>query len=191
MEPFILNYFYFYNYYFKLMETFTNSIVEPDHLPQIDSGIFNPISKKYLKIILIRIALIFIIPVIALVILYFVSEEKPPNELFIISFSVLLFLCSYSSLISILGFKKRGYLVRDKDISYQLGLISYKLTTVTFNRIQHVELNQGILSKILKLSSLKVFTAGGNASDLSIPGLPQEDAQKLKVFLSEKISLHE
>jgi hypothetical protein len=81
--------------------------------------------------------------------------------------------------------------VRENDISFQRGIITYKLTTIPFNRIQHVEVNQGVLPKIFRLSALKIFTAGGNASDLSIPGLPEEVAQKLKAFLSEKISEHE
>jgi membrane protein YdbS with pleckstrin-like domain len=41
------------------------------------------------------------------------------------------------------------------------------------------------------LSSIKIFTAGGNASDLAIPGLSVPDAQKLKAFISEKISRNE
>jgi membrane protein YdbS with pleckstrin-like domain len=81
--------------------------------------------------------------------------------------------------------------VRENDISFKKGIITFKLTTVPFNRIQHVEVNQGVLAKLFKLSSLKLFTAGGNASDLSIYGLPQDVAQNLKAFLSEKISEHE
>jgi membrane protein YdbS with pleckstrin-like domain len=82
-------------------------------------------------------------------------------------------------------------LLRENDISFKKGLIAFKQTSVPFNRIQHVEVNQGILAKLLKLSSVKIYTAGGTSSDLSIPGLPVETAHKLKAFLSEKISEHE
>ena len=97
----------------------------------------------------------------------------------------------YSVIITVFGFPKKGYLVREKDVSFQKGLLVFKSTSVPFNRIQHVEVNQGILAKIFKLSSVKIYTAGGNASDLSIPGLPVEVAANLKDFLSEKISEHE
>jgi len=97
----------------------------------------------------------------------------------------------YLTLISVLGFSRKGYLVRENDVSFKKGLIVYKQTSVPFNRIQHVEVNQGILGKIFKLSSVKIYTAGGTASDLSIPGLPVDTAQNLKAFLSEKISEHE
>jgi hypothetical protein len=81
--------------------------------------------------------------------------------------------------------------LREKDISYKTGIIFYKQISVTFNRIQHVEVSQGVLGKLFGLSSVKIFTAGGSASDLSIPGLLTADAQKLKAFISEKISQYE
>jgi hypothetical protein len=105
--------------------------------------------------------------------------------------SLIVLIMLFSSVVSVLGFPRKGYLVREQDISFQRGLITYKLTTVPFNRIQHVEVNQGILAKIFKLSSVKLYTAGGSASDISIPGLPVSDAQRLKAFLSDKISEHE
>ena len=94
-------------------------------------------------------------------------------------------------MITILGFPKKGYLVRENDISFQRGIIIFKSISIPFNRIQHVEVNQGIMAKMFHLSSVKIYTAGGSSSDLSIPGLPVNDAQKLKAFLSEKISAHE
>jgi len=97
----------------------------------------------------------------------------------------------YSFIISILGFPKKGYLLRERDVSYKTGIIYYKQISVPFNRVQHVEVSQGVLGKIFHLSSVKIYTAGGNASDLSIPGLSVADAQKLKTFISEKISQHE
>ena len=63
----------------------------------------------------------------------------------------------FSVVIIILGFTKKGYLVREKDISFQRGLITYKQTSVTFNRIQHVEVSQGVLAKIFKLSTIKIY----------------------------------
>ena len=54
-----------------------------------------------------------------------------------------------------------------------------------------MEVNQGVISKIIGLSSVKIYTAGGSYSDLSIPGLPEDKAQQLKSFLSEQISRHE
>ena len=171
--------------------TAENSIILPENLPEIESKTFNLLDKKYLRILLLRNLIFFLLVVGALVTFLLITEEKPP--LFItLSVSLAIVLAvAWSLAISILGFPKKGYLVREKDVSFQKGLITYKLITVPFNRIQHVEVNQGILAKLFHLSSVKIFTAGGTSSDLSIPGLPVNDAQKLKAFLSEKISEHE
>lgn len=173
------------------METFTNSVVLPENLPEINERIFNPLDKKYLKILFIRIFIISLFIIGGLLAFFFISDENIPTLAVIIISSVLAVAIIYSVLITFFGFPRKGYLVRENDISFHKGIITYKLTTVPFNRIQHVEVNQGILAKLFKLSSVKLFTAGGNASDLSIPGLPAEEAHKLKLFLSEKISEHE
>lgn len=173
------------------METFTNSVVLPENLPEINERIFNPLDKKYLKILFIRIFIISLFIIGGLLAFFFISDENIPTLAVIIISSVLAVAIIYSVLITFFGFPRKGYLVRENDISFHKGIITYKLTTVPFNRIQHVEVNQGILAKLFKLSSVKLFTAGGNASDLSIPGLPAEVAHKLKLFLSEKISEHE
>ena len=147
--------------------------------------------RKYLKILFIRIAVFILILAGAFTAFLILIEEKVPTLVLIIIISILIFIIAYPVLITVFGFSRKGYLVREKDLSYQKGLITYKLITVPFNRIQHVEVNQGILAKFFKLSSVKIYTAGGNASDLSIPGLPTEIAQNLKSFLSERISEYE
>ena len=173
------------------MENFTNEILLPENLPEVDSKLFNPLDRKYLKIMLFRIAIIFIIMSVGLVAFLFFAENAPTKLIAISGGSVLILIIAFSLIITILGFPRKGYMVREQDLSFQRGLITYKLTTVPFNRIQHVEINQGILAKLFHLSSVKIYTAGGSTSDLSIPGLPVSSAQRLKAFLSEKISEHE
>jgi len=173
------------------METFNNSILLPEDLPEVDSKTFNRLDRKYLTILFIRITIIFLLMSGSLTVVLFLDEDLPTMFVGISGGSVIVLITLFSTVISALGFSRKGYLVREQDISFQRGLITYKLTTVPFNRIQHVEVNQGVLAKIFKLSSVKLYTAGGNASDLSIPGLPVSDAQRLKAFLSDKISEHE
>lgn len=173
------------------MDNFTNSVLIPENLPEIKSETFHLLDKKYLNIIFIRILIFALILFGGFAAFLFIPEEMPPVLVIAILLSVIVILLAYSSLITILGFPRKGYLVRDKDVSYKKGLITYKQTSVPFNRIQHVEVNQGVLEKLYRLSSVKIYTAGGTSSDLSIPGLPAGDAQKLKAFLSEKISEHE
>ncbi len=173
------------------MEEFTNTVVPTEDLPTIDPITFTNLDRKYLKLIFIRIAFFFLLLCGALIAFLFLAEGLPTTMVAIAGGSAIILIIVFSSIVTLLGFPRKGYLVREKDISFQRGIITYKLTTVPYNRIQHVEVNQGVLAKLFKLSTVKIYTAGGSMSDLSIPGLPVTDAQKLKAFLSEKISEHE
>lgn len=172
------------------MENFTNSVILPEQLPQIEKITFNGLHKKYLKVLFVRLILFFVILITGFVAFVLLNKEIPVYVVVIISVVIALLLV-YSVIITVVGFPRKGYLVRENDISFKRGVITYKQTSVPFNRIQHVEVNQGVLAKIFKLSSVKIYTAGGNTSDLSVPGLPEEVAKNLKAFLSEKISEHE
>ena len=173
------------------MENFSNLIITPDNLPEINRESFNPLDKKYKTILYLRLIITVIIVAGAFAAFFFLVEEKPPGLITNSVIAVAVLLAIYSAVIITFGFVKKGYLVRENDISFQKGLVIFTSTSVPFNRIQHVEVNQGILAKIFKLSTVKIYTAGGSTSDLSIPGLPTETAAKLKDFLSEKISRHE
>lgn len=173
------------------MENFSNSVLLPESLPEVLQEDFNPLNGSYLKIIYIRIIIFALLLSGGLTAFLLFSEEEIPTLVLVAIIAVPAVLILYSLIISKLGFPKKGYLLREKDISYKTGLIFYKQISVTFNRIQHVEVSQGILAKMFGLSSVKIFTAGGSASDLSIPGLLTSDAQKLKTFISEKISWYE
>ncbi|MGE0018961.1 MAG: PH domain-containing protein [Draconibacterium sp.] len=173
------------------MENFSNSVLLPDSLPEVLQEDFNPLNSSYLKIIYIRITIFALLLSGGLTAFLLFSDVEIPTLILVAVITVPSVLILYSFIISKLGFPKKGYLLREKDISYKTGLIFYKQISVTFNRIQHVEVSQGILAKMFGLSSVKIFTAGGSASDVSIPGLLTTDAQKLKSFISEKISRYE
>lgn len=80
------------------------------------------------------------------------------------------------------------YLVREKDINLQKGFMFWKLVSVSFNRIQHLEVRQGPIERAYGLATLVIFTAGTFASDLQIPGLSLVNAQQLKSQLLNNIN---
>lgn len=81
-----------------------------------------------------------------------------------------------------------GYLVGEQDISLQKGFMFWKLISVSFNRIQHLEVRQGPIERAYGLATLVIFTAGTLGSDLQIPGLPRAIAQQLKAQLLQSIN---
>ena len=87
-----------------------------------------------------------------------------------------------------ISFAKKGFAIREHDVIFKSGVISETTTIVTNNRVQHVALHQGILSRIFGLASIELFTAGGSSSDLKISGLLLDDAKKIKESVSLKIN---
>lgn len=82
-----------------------------------------------------------------------------------------------------ISFRYMGYAVREKDITFKSGWLWRSVTTVPFNRVQHCDLKQGMLDRRFGLSKLTIYTAGGQSTDLMIPGLLPETAEKLKTYI--------
>ena len=117
---------------------------------------------------------------------YFTQILDISSFLFYVYLSILI-IFGLIFLVQFLGFKNRKYVVREKDISYKSGLLFKKTTTVPFNRIQHLEIDQGPISRFFDLAVLSVFTAGNSSDDLKLRGLKQEDVAKIKEFISSQI----
>jgi membrane protein YdbS with pleckstrin-like domain len=62
------------------------------------------------------------------------------------------------------------------------------MTTVPFSRIQHVEIDEKPISRLFGLSSLSVYTAGDSSNDLDVTGIKNEEALRIKEFISSKIN---
>src|SRR5690554_937496 len=66
----------------------------------------------------------------------------------------------------------------------------WRLTrAVPLNRIQHVEVRQGLLERPFGLAHLTLYTAGSGGADLSIPGLLVTDAEAMKAALISTIAV--
>jgi len=79
--------------------------------------------------------------------------------------------------------------IRQYDIIYQSGFFYFTETVIPYNRIQHVEIKQGPLSRFFNLYSLRLYTAGASSGDLIIDGLDKETAQKLKAKVLAKTTI--
>lgn len=88
-----------------------------------------------------------------------------------------------------LGFQRRGFLLRELDITYRSGFWKHQQTTVPFSRIQHSEIVQGPLARIFGICTLKLFTAGSSGANLRIPGMDKLDAERMRKYIDERTSL--
>lgn len=165
---------------------FSNAQIQTNSLPQLDDVVLKPISKRYLNIILINQSIFFAIIFTGLFLLRNFINHEEVQQVFWYIFSVITVLFVLNVLISILAFRKRKYAIREHDIIYSKGLVFNSITTVPLSRVQHIEESRSWLARQFNLATLNIFTAGESGSDLSIKGLPKDEARQINDFISAK-----
>lgn len=168
---------------------FENNEIDINKLPGIENLNFEPLKPQYKKVLYINWTLFFLI----LVAITFIIE--PVFEIDLKTWWICVYIAAISlfyitaMVITNLGFPVKGYALREHDIVYRTGYINHRIITVPFNRIQHTEIRQSMIARMLGISKLKIFTAGGHNSGLYIHGISPETAQQLKDFLSKTVNV--
>jgi membrane protein YdbS with pleckstrin-like domain len=73
-----------------------------------------------------------------------------------------------------------GYRVRARDLFVRRGVLWRTTSIIPHARIQHVDMRRGPLERALGLASVVVYTAGIRGAELTIPGLPVEEAEAVR-----------
>ncbi len=165
---------------------FQNDQIDLAELSQSDSIDFQPLKTSYKTLQIIQLCNFITVLSIAGSIFHLINDY--PNFVLIIFLAVLFLLFIFNLIVIRIGFSHKGYAVREHDVHYKTGFINRKVVSIPVNRIQHMEIRQGVISRLLKLSKLKLFTAGDSSSDLSLRGISPETAEELKQMLTEKIN---
>ena len=169
------------------MEEFTNEVIDTKQLPRYEEVQLTPLHPKYLKVVLINSSLFIAVLVIGYFLLLIFDKENISPK-FSIQLAIAVVVVSILKLFfSILGFKKKAYAFRNHDVIYRSGIISTNTMVIPYNRVQHVALHEGFISRIFGLAKVEIFTAGGSSSDLEIPGIEKEEAENIKQLLMGKI----
>ncbi|MFY8160974.1 MAG: PH domain-containing protein [Candidatus Kapaibacteriota bacterium] len=89
--------------------------------------------------------------------------------------------------IALFGYQFWEFEIKENEIELKRGIFTKVITTVPFNRVQHIDLRQSFIERWFDLSSLYIFTAGTKGSDLAIPGLPKYYSENIKDYLKNYI----
>ncbi|MDH3245734.1 MAG: PH domain-containing protein [Saprospiraceae bacterium] len=169
-----------------MQHPFENQSMDPSSLPQIEKLSFQSIDRDYAKILYISNSIFFVILLLGIILLIMLeiglTHWLSPTL-------ILLWLSLYlgSLWLSSLSVRHKAFALRQRDISYKSGIFFRSWITVPFNRVQHCEIARGVLDNAFGLSVLKIYTAGGSGSDISIPGLKPDTAESLKEIIISKI----
>lgn len=169
------------------MDPFTNEQIDVTQLPQVETLVYQPLEERYRTVLIIS-RIIFTLIVTALLTFATLApfEEKIPQKV-IYGLWIFFFLYTIWGFVkTVMGFQHKSYALREKDLIYRSGWLWKDMTTAPFNRVQHVSIDQGPIERKFNLAKLKIYTAGGKASDMSIPGLTPVTANELKEFIVKK-----
>ena len=167
------------------MTPFTNDVMNISDLPKYEEVTTTPIQRNYWKVIMINLFLSFLIIGSALVISALYIPDLKPFSWYIIAGFVLLM--GLITILQKIAFNKKSYALRERDIIYRSGILANHTIIIPFNRIQHVGMNEGFISRFYGLAQLQIFTAGGSSSDLKISGLLKEEAETIREAIMQKI----
>lgn len=167
------------------MENFTNDILDTKQLPRFEEVTFSKLDAAYWKIIWIELLFVFAIVTAAAVVGVYNDEKLSEKATIIYGLIPVIFLITFGFLR--LGFVKKGFAFRQHDVLYTYGVIATKTIIIPYNRIQHVSLHEGLLSRYFGLAKIEIFTAGGSSSDIEIPGILKNEAESIKQLLMGEI----
>ena len=167
------------------MENFINETIDISQLPKFEEVEFTKLHSSYWIEMLISITIFFLILGGFLIAAYFNIEElaEKLNYLAILYIVLLTLVLGFSRL----SFKKKGYAFRTHDVLFRSGIIAITTIVIPYNRVQHVALHEGLISRFFGLAKVEIFTAGASSSDIHIPGIKKEEAENIKQLLMGKI----
>ena len=171
----------------------TNPVVDLSHVPNLGILDFVGVSRSYRTLRLLQwslVQLVLVLGVLSPLFLRVISPEMGLPEdvslgLIWIPLGVQFVLGGFWFMEEVLGFPRRGYVVRERDITYRTGWFSRSTTTVPYGQIQHLELTQGPVARLFGLKHLKLYTAGGSGN-LRIAGLDEDVAERLRGLLDTR-----
>lgn len=167
------------------MENFTNEIIDTKQLPRFEEVQLSALHPKYWLVSLLNTSVVFLILGLALGFIWYNSEEFSQVGIYFLLIYLLVLVIAL--LLTRIGFKKKGFAFREHDVIYRNGIIATNTMVIPYNRVQHVALHEGLISRYFGLAKVEIFTAGGSSSDIEIPGIAKEEAENIKQLLMGKI----
>ncbi len=162
-------------------ELFSNAQVDLSRLPRVETMNIIRLEPVYKMVRYIHAALIDLLIIFFAFLFVMLEPELRTITLPVFLFSILL--AVWNIIYHGISFPYMGYAIREKDITYQSGWLWKSMTTIPFNRVQHCDIKQGILDRQFGLARLTIYSAGGQHTEVLIPGLSPDTAEKLKAFI--------
>jgi len=165
---------------------FSNPDIDISELPKAEESKLVLVDERYYTVVSYNQVLYWCIFFLITLIVMIVNREFHSWMIAGITLLGFAVLCFLNFRLTYLAFKNKAYAIREHDILYQTGWLRKSLHVCPYNRIQHCSVDAGVFERNLGISKLRIFTAGGNDTDIIIPGLRPEEAHSLRELIIRK-----
>jgi len=131
-------------------------------------------------------AVLVIIAVVLDILNLFDSDKLAPFG--VIPLVVLAIALFFALWIPRLRYKYWGYDLRAQELLLVRGILNRVHTIIPLRRIQHLDVSQDIFEREFEVGKLIIHTAGTRSSDVILPGLSIDVAEKLRDEMKEFIT---
>jgi len=143
--------------------------------PWPETVAWRPVSPKLITVELIARG----IGVLVLLAGLGVGWALAPHWLWVAGMAVVVAYAIWRSIVTVRAVRAWGYAERDQDLLVKHGLLIRRLSIVPYARMQFVDVTAGPLERAFGLATVQLHTAAA-ASDAKVPGLPPEEAARLR-----------
>jgi uncharacterized protein len=143
--------------------------------PWPDTVVWRPVSAKLITVELITRAIWVVVLLAGLA----VGWSLAPYWLWPTGMGVVVAYAIWRSFVTVRAVRAWGYAERDQDLLVKHGLLVRRLSIVPYARMQFVDVTAGPLERAFGLATVQLHTAAA-ASDAKVPGLPPEEASRLR-----------
>jgi hypothetical protein len=169
--------------------SFRNQPVRPSDIPDYRDAGFEPVASTFRRYTLLS-TVVSCMPFAIVPVALRLVRDVPMTGVLAVA-GGLLGITTLIALYRWIDAGYRGWALREHDIIARYGVLWRSVITLPVARIQHVETTSGPLERSQGLARLKLFTAGGMTADLTVIGLSDHTAGRLREYLVEQIRLRD
>lgn len=142
---------------------------------------FRPVSRNLIKVRWLSAGIPLAILLVGVVLLFVFA----PVQVAWVALAVLLILTVWLGWLIPRQVKAIGYAEAQEDLVIRRGIMFRSMRVVPYGRMQFVDVHQGPLDRAFGISAVRLHTAAAT-TDAQLPGLPAEEAARLRDRLTER-----
>ncbi len=147
-----------------------------------------PIRQHYVAIIMIvyKYYSVIIRQLLPVIVIFFIGRNRSASWTDYIVYGAV-GVAFLSMVIAIIAYFRFYFHIADDELVVQQGILNKKRTSIPFDRIQTINIEQNLIHQLFKVVKVEVDTAGTDKSEFSFDALKMDMAEQLTMILKRNL----